>query len=179
MIDILRKDLPCFTHLVEKNNLKIWFVGDVQEKKEILSFILFVQDKGIDNANLSSIYPVIGGVADDIRNLRMQRLNVGFSRAKDKMVFVHSMDISEYKDTRLGDALGHYQELISQAQDHFIADTAIFDSPAEERLYSLLTQTDFFSEHKDNLKVIAQFEIGKYIREEFKRFIPNYRVDFY
>lgn len=178
MIDILRKDLPCFTHLVEKNNLKIWFVGDVQGEERDIIFYSFVQDKRIDNANLSSIYPVIGGVADDIRNLRMQRLNVGFSRAKDKMVFVHSMDISEYKDTRLGDALGHYQELLSQAQDHFIADTAIFDSPAEERLYSLLTQTDFFSEHKDNLKVIAQFEIGKYIREEFKRFIPNYRVDF-
>lgn len=178
MIDILRKDLPCFTHLVEKNNLKIWFVGDVQGEERDIIFYSFVQDKDIDNANLSSIYPVIGGVADDIRNLRMQRLNVGFSRAKDKMVFVHSMDVSEYKDTRLGDALGHYQELLSQAQDHFIADTAIFDSPAEERLYSLLNQTDFFSEHKDNLKVIAQFEIGKYIREEFKRFIPNYRVDF-
>ena len=41
--------------------------------------------------DLRTIYPVIGGTADNIRRLRMQRLNVGFSRAKDIMVFVHSM----------------------------------------------------------------------------------------
>ena len=37
---------------------------------------------------------VIDGTADNIRKLKMQRLNVGFSRAKDTMVFVHSMPVN-------------------------------------------------------------------------------------
>ena len=64
----------------------------------------FVEDKKHGNANLGTIYPTIGGSADTIRSLKMQRLNVGFSRAKDTMVFVHSMPIEDYSNTRLGEA---------------------------------------------------------------------------
>lgn len=178
MKEILRKDLDFYGDMIEKNNLKIWFVGDVQGEERDIVFYSFVEDKKIGNASLSTIYPVVGGVADNIRNLRMQRLNVGFSRAKDTMVFVHSMDINEYKDTRLGDALEHYWKVLNETTDNYIEDTHIFGSPAEERLYSLITQTDFYNQYKNNIKLIAQFEIGKYLKEEFRKYIPNYRVDF-
>lgn len=178
MKDILRKDLEHYSDLVEKNNLKIWFVGDVQGEERDIIFYSFVEDKKINNASLSTIYPVVGGVADNIRNLRMQRLNVGFSRAKDTMVFIHSMDIKEYKDTRLGDALEHYWKVLNETTDNYIADTNIFGSKAEEKLYSLLTQTSFYKQYQNNIRLIAQFEIGKYLKEEFRRYIPNYRVDF-
>ncbi len=32
-------------------------------------------------------------------------------------------------------------------------------------------------EHRENLRLIAQFEIGRYIRREFHNHIPGYRVD--
>ena len=178
MKDVLRKDLPCLSDLVQKNNLKIWFVGDVQGEERDIILYSFVEDKKIQNASLSTIYPVIGGVADNIRNLRMQRLNVGFSRAKDTMVFVHSMELNEYKGTRLGDALEHYWKVLHETTDNFISDTSIFGSPAEERLYSLLTQTDFYKQYQKHIRLIAQFEIGKYLKDEFRKNIPNYRVDF-
>ena len=54
---------------------------------------------------MRTIYPILGGTADTISRLKMQRLNVGFSRAKDIMVFVHSMPTSDFTDSRLGDAL--------------------------------------------------------------------------
>lgn len=178
MTEILRKDLDFYPNLVRENNLKIWFVGDVQGEERKIIFYSFVEDKNIENGNLYHIYPVIDGQADDVRNLRMQRLNVGFSRAEDKMVFIHSMPIEEYMNTRLGYALKHYWNILTETKDYYIEDTSVFDSPAEEHLYSLITQTDFFNNNKDNLKLVAQFEIGKYIKEEFRRNIPKYRVDF-
>ncbi|HUV06405.1 MAG TPA: AAA domain-containing protein, partial [Spirochaetia bacterium] len=178
MEEELRKELSIYPELVRNHKLSIWFVGDVQGEERDLVYYSFVQDKKIDNADLRTIYPIIGGTADNIRRLKMQRLNVGFSRAKDIMVFVHSMSVGDYSDTRLGDALRHYERALNSAQDQYVADERIFGSPAEKELYGLILQTPFFQENRDKLRLIAQFEIGKYIREEYHRNIPKYRVDF-
>lgn len=176
----LREKLPNFHKLKEENKLAIWFVGDVQGEERDIVYYTFVQDKKWDNARLGTIYPTPGGTADTIKSLKMQRLNVGFSRAKDTMVFVHSMDLSDYSDSRLGDALKHYWMILEETRtkDHFIADETVFDSPKEKELYSLITQSDFFRKNKERLKIIPQFDIGKYIQQEFKKYIPRYRVDF-
>lgn len=178
MENMLRREMEIHPKLEQKHKFKIWFVGDVQGEERDTIYYSLVQDKKIDNADLRQIYPTIGGTADDIRKLKMQRLNVGFSRAKDRMVFVHSMPIGDYSDTRLGDALRHYQELAQQTNDHYVEDESIFDSPAERQLYTQLVQTPFFIENKQNLRLIAPFEIGRYIRREFQTYIPGYRVDF-
>jgi superfamily I DNA and/or RNA helicase len=166
--------------LKKKHNLAIWFVGDVQGEERDLIYYSFVEDKDLGNSSLASIYPVVGGTADNVRSLKMQRLNVGFSRAKDTMVFVHSQPIEKYADTRLGDALKHYQKVLEEAKenDMFIADIKVFDSPQEEKLYLLLMQTDFVSKHKSNLRIIPQFPIGNYLRSEYRAQIPEYRADF-
>ena len=127
---------------------------------------------------MRSIYPVIGGAADDIRKLKMQRLNVGFSRAKDTMVFVHSMPLTEYFDTRLGEALKHYAGLRENTIDNFISDESVFGSPAEKDLYALIVSTNFYRLYRGNIRLIAQFPIGEYIEERFHKYIPKYRVDF-
>ena len=89
MEEMLRREMTLYPELVRNHRFSIWFVGDVQGEERDLVYYSFVQDKGIENADLKTIYPAIGGTADDIRKLKMQRLNVGFSRAKDSMVFVH------------------------------------------------------------------------------------------
>jgi len=178
MEEMFRKDMAIHPELVRKHKFSIWFVGDVQGEERDLVYYSFVQDKKHYNADLRTIYPTIGGTADDIRKLKMQRLNVGFSRAKDIMVFVCSMDSGDYSDTRLGDALRHYEKILAATHDHYIEDEAIFDSPAEKRLYALIVQTPFFRENRDKVRLIAQFAIGQYIRQEYRRYIPNYRVDF-
>jgi very-short-patch-repair endonuclease len=178
MEEFLRKEMSIYPELVRHHKFSIWFVGDVQGEERDMVYYSFVQDRKIDNADLRTIYPIIGGTADDIRRLKMQRLNVGFSRAKDIMVFVHSMPISDYNDTRLGYALQYYEKILNSAQDHYVEDESVFGSLAEKELYRMITQTRFFQENLDELRLIAQFEIGKYIRDEYHRYIPNYRVDF-
>lgn len=178
MEEELRKYLKGYHDLVEKNKLSIWFVGDVQGEERDVVYYSFVQDKKLGNADLKTIYPVVGGTADNIRKLKKQRLNVGFSRAKEQMVFVHSMPIEEYSDTVLGEALNFYKQTLETAVDNYIEDESIFDSPAEKNLYMLIQNTDFYKENKENLRIIAQFPIGKYIADEYHRYIPDYRVDF-
>ncbi|MDO9542314.1 MAG: AAA domain-containing protein, partial [Kiritimatiellia bacterium] len=178
MEELFQKQMPIYPDLKRHHRFTIWFVGDVQGEERDTVYYSFVQDKKLDNADLRTIYPVIGGTADNIRRLKMQRLNVGFSRAKDVMVFVHSMPMEEYNDTRLGNALRHYDQILKAAHDHYVSDESIFGSPAEKELYRLILQTPFFQKNSDKLKLIAQFEIGKYIRDEYHRNIPLYRVDF-
>jgi very-short-patch-repair endonuclease len=178
MEELLRKELPFHTDLERDHRFRVWFVGDVQGEERDLVYYSLVQDKRLDNADLVAIYPKVGGTADNIRRLKMQRLNVGFSRARDTMVFVHSMPIADYSDTRLGDALKHYANIRAATHDVYVTDETVFGSPAEKKLYSLIIQTDFFRAHRDRIRLIAQFEIGKYIRQEYHRFMPPYRVDF-
>ena len=178
MEELLRKELSFYTELERDHRFRVWFVGDVQGEERDLIYYSLVQDKKQGNADLVSIYPKVGGTADNIRRLKMQRLNVGFSRAKDTMVFVHSMPLEEYSDTRLGDALKHYWNIREACIDNYVADEAVFGSPAEKKLYSLITQTPFYQRYRGQCRLMAQFEIGKYIRQEFHKFIPHYRVDF-
>jgi very-short-patch-repair endonuclease len=178
MEEIFRQEMAIHPDLVRKHKFTIWFVGDVQGEERDLVYYSFVQEKKFDNADLRTIYPTIGGTADSIRRLKMQRLNVGFSRAKDIMVFVHSMPLGDYSDTRLGDALRHYDKVRSAAHDHYVTSESVFGSPAEKELYALILQTPFFRQYQESLRLIAQFEIGKYIRQEYHRYIPKYRVDF-
>jgi len=176
----LREKLPNYHRLKDENRLTIWFVGDVQGEERDIIYYSLVQDKKLHNADLRTIYPTPGGTADTIKSLKMQRLNVGFSRAKDTMVIVHSMDLNDFADSRLGDALQHYRTILEETrrQDHFIGDEAVFESPKEKELYTLITQTEFYRQHRDRLLLIPQFNIGKYLQREFQKYIPRYRVDF-
>jgi len=178
MEELLRKELSFYTDLERDHRFQVWFVGDVQGEERDLVYYSLVQDKRWGNADLRTIYPIVGGTADNIRRLKMQRLNVGFSRAKDTMVFVHSMPIADYSDTRLGDALKHYASIRAATHDVYVTDETVFGSPAEQALYRLITQARFFQAHRGQCRLIAQFEIGKYIRQEYHRYIPAYRVDF-
>jgi len=166
--------------LKRDHKLTVWFVGDVQGEERDLIYYSFVEDEKYKNANLATIYPVVGGTADNIRSLKMQRLNVGFSRAKDTMVFVHSQPLGKFSNTRLGEALKYYKEVLDTTKEHdfFIEDEAIFDSPMEKKVYNLLLDTDFVKNHRDHVKIIPQFPIGKYLSHKFSTAIPAYRADF-
>lgn len=178
MKKLLHQHLPNYQKLENEHKLSIWFVADVQGEERDIIYYSFVEDTNIKNGDLRRIYPTIGGTADSIYNLKKQRLNVGFSRAKDTMVFVHSMPLENYCNTRLGDALKFYNEVLNTVQDNFIEDENIFESPAEKRLYTLIINTDFYKSNRDKIKLIAQFSIGKYLEQILNKYIPKYRVDF-
>jgi hypothetical protein len=81
-----------------------WIAVKIADDRGIV-YYTFVENRMNSEGGLKSIYPIPEGAADKITNLKMQRLNVGFSRAKDTMTFVHCMPPEEYMDTRLDDAL--------------------------------------------------------------------------
>ncbi|MFZ4438609.1 MAG: AAA domain-containing protein [Syntrophales bacterium] len=175
-----REHLKDYPRLKEEQKLNIWFVGDVQGEERDIVYYTFVEDKNNSEGGLRSIYPIPAGTADKITSLKMQRLNVGFSRARDTMVFVHSMPLEDYMDTRLGDALRFYWTLLEDTKrsDHFIVDENIFESPKEKELYQLLLQTEYYQKNRERMHIIPQFDIGRYIAQEYKKYIPKYRVDF-
>ncbi|HBB18580.1 MAG TPA: hypothetical protein DCZ97_16860 [Syntrophus sp. (in: bacteria)] len=169
-----RERLKDYPRLKEEQKLSIWFVGDVQGEERDIVYYTFVEDERNSEGGLRSIYPIPDGTADKITSLKMQRLNVGFSRARDTMVFVHSMPLEDYMDTRRGDALRFYSTLLEDTKrsDHFIVDEKTFDSPKEKELYQLLLQTDFFQKNRERMRIIPQFDIGRYIAQEYKKYIP-------
>ena len=111
MEEVLRKELKNYHNLEKEHRLTIWFVGDVQGEERDIIYYSLVQSKDDGLSDLRTIFPVIGGTADKTTSLKMQRLNVGFSRPKDTLVIVHSMPLKEYSNTRLGDALKLYHNL--------------------------------------------------------------------
>ena len=42
----------------------------------------------------------------------------------------------------------------------------------------MLVNTRFVETHRENLKIVPQFNIGEYIRAQYRKQIPRYRVDF-
>jgi hypothetical protein len=111
-------------------------------------------------------------------NLKAQRLNVGFSRARESVRFVLSKPPEQIKG-EAGKALQYYYKHL-QTQDTFeLAKLTDPHSPMEKELLSLITQTNFFKENMHSIEIVPQFDIGKYIKQlNPLAQIPNYRNDF-
>ena len=128
---------------------------------------------------LNYIFPV------DLKNaeeraadaLKYQRLNVGFSRAKECIHFVLSKPIERFSGSARV-ALQHFYGIL---QDKSKAEPGQTDpkSPMEKQLLAWLKATQFFQKNRDLIEFRAQFPIGDYLRQldPFYQH-PSYRVDF-
>ena len=110
--------------------------------------------------------------------LRLQRLNVGFSRVKEKMILVLSKSISDYSGA-IGEALRHYDSVLRSAEAVPTAQDVDPKSPMEATLLEWLQQTAFYQENHDQLEIVPQFPIGEYLSQLDPSYsYPAYRVDF-
>ena len=113
---------------------------------------------------------------DPETNLRLQRLNVGMSRAKEKMTFVVSKPIEKFSGNALL-ILNHYKQEIELAKK--TPDTSKADSEMEKKLQHWITQTKFYQMNKDKIELIPQFKVGKYLKSLNSSYEhPHYRCDF-
>jgi very-short-patch-repair endonuclease len=111
-------------------------------------------------------------------NLRMQRLNVGLSRGQEKLVFVHSKPTEQYSSA-LRVALQHYRNEVDRAMSMPTADDVDSASPMELKVVHWLSQVPIIRDLGADCEVIAQFELGKYLRQLDPSYRhPDYRVDF-
>lgn len=111
-------------------------------------------------------------------NLRLQRLNVGFSRAKERIIVYHSKPIEEFKGA-IGQALNHYQGQIRQGQQSPETQDVDPNSPMELKVLGWLRALPLIDELEDNVEIDAQFELGAYLRQLDPYYDhPDYKVDF-
>jgi hypothetical protein len=107
---------------------------------------------------------------------REQRLNVGFSRAKETMHFVLSKPVSEYWG-EVKTALLHYENIL-KTTTYELGGTDE-KSPMEPLVQNYFYQTEFYQKNKDNVELVPQFPLGEYLKSLDRNYShPKYKVDF-
>ncbi|HEX8965406.1 MAG TPA: AAA domain-containing protein, partial [Patescibacteria group bacterium] len=109
--DLLQKS----THLRDFENklkLKVMTFDTCQgEERDIIYYSMVENDK--NKARLNTIFPSALSGDEEEGKLRVQRLNVGFSRAKECVVFVTSKKIEDFS-SQIGIAIRHFKEQLEE-----------------------------------------------------------------
>lgn len=166
---------------MSKLDLKVMTFDSCQGEERDIIFYSFVDhpvngspDKDISKTVLGTKFEP--EIQDPEENLRLQRLNVGMSRAKEKIVFVLSKPIKDFK----GNAqkiLNHYWNEIENANK--TPEISELDSPMEIKLLNWIKESSFYKENAEKLEIQAQFKAGEYLKALDPTYShPNYRTDF-
>ncbi len=159
-------------------NLKIMTFDTCQgEERDIIfySMVATPEDDRLIRIFISDLNNV--NIEEDGK-IKAQRLNVGFSRAKETMFFVLSKPPEAYKGS-IGQALLHYQTALADSQKEITIEETDKNSPMEKQVVNWFYQTEFWKNNKEHIAFFAQFEIGKYLRQLDKSYDhPAYKVDF-
>jgi hypothetical protein len=126
---------------------------------------------------LNYVFPVdMDNVEERVEDaLKVQRLNVGFSRAKECIHFVLSKPIDQFHGS-IARVLNHYRSLL---EEKMVPNPEETESPMELKVNDWIQKTTFFQKHRDELELIAQFRIGDYLRQlDALCQHPAYRCDF-
>lgn len=146
------------------------------EERDIIYYSLVATSK---QDGLNYIFPVELGNAEDLieDKLRLQRLNVGFSRAKETIHFVLSKPIDQFKGS-IGRVLNHYDNILKDKSLPEAADTDPA-SPMERKVLDWISKSEFYQKNNERVELIAQFPIGDYLRQLDPYYTqPAYRCDF-
>lgn len=171
--------LPESDFFYEKLQLKIMTFDTCQGEERDLIFYSMVANTvsdrlwGIFIKNLSSI-----DIEEDGK-IKAQRLNVGFSRAKEKMHFVVSKPLEMF-DGAIRDALYNYQFQLESAEHEYSAEDTDGRSAMEPQVLHWFYQTEFWQKSdKEDTQFIPQFKLGDYLKQLDSNYEhPAYVVDF-
>jgi very-short-patch-repair endonuclease len=158
--------------------LAVFTFDTCQGEERDFIFYSMVGNREVDGLNY--IFPKELKVSEDEvdGSLKFQRLNVGLSRGKEKLIFVHSKPIDEFTGSiRL--VLQHYRKVLETSKQMPTSTDVDQSSPMESRVLEWLKSTSFVSSRVDCLEIIPQFELGTYLKSlnpTYKH--PNYKVDF-
>jgi hypothetical protein len=172
-------DHPRSDEMYTRLRLKVMTFDTCQGEEREIIFYSLVATKEKDR--LMYVFPKVleKDDSDEIdHNLRLQRLNVGLSRGQEKIVFVHSKPIDQYSSA-LKQALFYYRNEVERAQSLPTPDDLDASSPMERKVLHWLSQVPIIRELGDDCEIIAQFELGKYLRQLDPSYQhPDYKVDF-
>lgn len=133
------------------------------EEKDRLTYI-FIKD-------LNSIE------SEENWSVKAQRLNVGFSRAKETMHFVLSKPVENFS-WEIKNALLHYRNELEAWKKVKLWWTD-GNSPMEKKIQEYFYETQFYKDNNNLIEFIPQFDIWKYLKQLDRTYNhPAYKVDF-
>jgi very-short-patch-repair endonuclease len=107
---------------------------------------------------------------------REQRLNVGFSRAKETVHFVLSKPVNEYWG-EIKTALLYYENALNTSSYELGGTDE--KSPMEALVQDYFYKTEFYEKNKDSIELVPQFPLGEYLKSLDRNYShPKYKVDF-
>lgn len=170
--------LPERQYLNDELKLKIMTFDTCQGEERDIIYYSLVATREVDRLWGVFIKDLASVDLEEDGKLKAQRLNVGFSRAKESMHFVVSKPLQDYKGG-IGEALRHFANALNEAKKERSVDEVDDRSVMERQVLNWFYQTSLWKEQKDRLELIPQFELGKYLKQLDPQYShPLYRVDF-
>ena len=160
----------------DKLRLKVMTFDSCQGEERKIIFYSMVATEAHDALNYVFPVALVDAQESVEEKLKMQRLNVGFSRAEELIWFVHSKPIDQFKGS-IAKALQHYANLLKKSE----AGPEATDpkSPMEKSVLDWLKKTPFYQRYRDSIEILPQFPIGEYLRQLDPTYQhPKWRVDF-
>ena len=168
-------ELPERDWLFGKCKLKIMTFDTCQGEERDYIFYSMVATKEKDRLNWIFLKD-FSSISDEVDGtIKSQRMNVGFSRAKECIHFVLSKPVNEFQG-EIRNAMLHYENELKIGKERVIKK---LESEMEYKVEEIFYNTKFYKENKDKIEFIPQFELGKYLKQLNKDYNhPDYRVDF-
>lgn len=146
-----------------------------EEREVVLYSLVATRERDV----LNYVFPAdLDGAAENIEEkLKIQRLNVGFSRGQETLWFVLSKPLDEYHGS-IGVALRHYREVLTKRAHGEIEETDQ-RSPMEPKVLGWLKAAEFLQQQASHVDIQPQFPIGRYLRQLDPSYRhPLWKVDF-
>lgn len=170
--------LPEKDYYFENLDLKIMTFDTCQGEERDTVFYSMVASKHSDKLWGVFIKDLSNVDVEEDGQIKAQRLNVGFSRAKECMHFVLSKPLEGFTGS-IGEALRHYLFVQEEARKERDVSEVDSRSKKEPEVLNWFYQTNFWKDNNDKVEFIPQFEIGKYLRQLDHMYThPAYKVDF-
>jgi len=164
--------------LQDINNIKIMTFDTCQGEERDIIFYSMVASKTKDKLWGIFIKDLKNVDLEEDGQIKAQRLNVGFSRAKETMHFVCSKPVTDFSGS-IGEALRHYENILTTSSKEKSTDEVDKNSKMEEKVLEWFYQTEFWKDNKDQIEFNPQFEIGEYLKQLDRNYsYPSYVVDF-
>jgi len=165
------------SHWLDQLQLKIMTFDSCQgEERDIIFYSMVANSQ---RNQLYAIFPKSLDEAHKVKHqLRMQRLNVGLSRAKEKIHFVLSQPIEQFSGA-IGTVLSHYQQVIEQANQQRDKQAEQLEKETGKHLLQWIKQTEFYQQYAEHIEIIPHFPMEKYLQQLDHNYRhPSYRLDF-
>jgi hypothetical protein len=181
ILDAVSK-LPDRDYYFEELNLKVMTFDTCQGEERDIIYYSMVANAIIDRLWGVFIKDLNAIDIEEDGKIKAQRLNVGFSRAKERMHFVVSKPLAEFTGS-IGEALRHYWNELEGARKEPLPSEVDQNSPMEKEVLNWIVQTKFWQQNKGlgRVTLVPQFNIGEYLlqldpKKTYQH--PKYKVDF-